>query len=74
MVERFAGEWAREILGIPQPPIERREYFARGCLEADLRERDAPRELVRRAALRTPPGSVERARLEAVLATWEGRE
>lgn len=35
-IERYAGEWANEILGTAPPPIERRIYFHVDFLLEDL--------------------------------------
>lgn len=34
-VELYQGQWAREILGQPQPPVRHRRYFAEALKQMD---------------------------------------
>ena len=34
-IELYQGQWMREVLGIPQPPVQERLYFSERCRAMD---------------------------------------
>lgn len=35
VVELYQGQWMRDVLGIPQPPVQERVYFSEACRNMD---------------------------------------